>query len=392
MTRALLPDLTTFAVRLRRAGFSVGPGDLADALRAAEEMGLLDFGVLEAAWGVIFARTREQAHAFPVLFRVHFLTPADAPERPRPDLNSPDPASSKAEPTKPPEESAEEMGEDAESLTESSVAGRERSTPGEDAPDEPDEPGQLLQTRLSPHAGQGAPPRLAQGEAALYAEAARALLGGVRLGRSRRRRVGMGGPQVDVRATLQAARRSGGEPLNLRYRLRPPRPPRVVLLLDGSRSMAPYAALLLRYAAALSARSRKVEVYSFSTSLERLTPLLRAGLGASVGESWGGGTRIGENLARLLRQGRAHLRPDTLLVILSDGLDTGEPPQLEGALKKLRARVGGVVWLNPLAVQPGYQPLARGMAAARPHLDVFVGVGGVADLLILPGQVRRALR
>ncbi|WP_161881190.1 VWA domain-containing protein [Deinococcus alpinitundrae] len=386
MRAALLPDLTRFAVRLRRAGFSAGPGDLSDALRAAEGLGLLDFGVLEAAWGVIFARTQAQACVFPLLFRAHFLTPPDAPQP------APDPASNETEPTEPPTESAEDEGEDTESLTATSVAGSERPTPGEDAPDEPDEPGQLLQTRLSPHAGQGTPPRLAPDEAARYAEAARALLGGVRLGRSRRRRVGLRGSQVDVRATLQAARRSGGEPLNLRYRSRPPRPPRVVLLLDGSRSMAPYAALLLRYAAALSARSRKVEVYSFSTSLERLTPQLRAGLAASGGESWGGGTRIGENLARLLRLGRAHLRPDTLLLILSDGLDTGEPLQLAGALKKLRARVGGVVWLNPLAAQIGYLPLARGMAAALPHLDVFAGVDGVEGLLALPAQVRRALR
>jgi len=384
VSAALLPDLTRFAVRLRRAGFSVGPGDLADALRAAEELGLLDFGVLEAAWGVIFARTREQAHAFPLLFRTHFLTPPDVPQP------TPDPASNETEPTEPPDEHTEDA--DTERLNESSVAGSQRPTPGEDVPDEADEPGPLLQTRLSPHAGQGTPPRFAPDEAARYAEAARALLGGVRLGRSRRRRVGLSGPQVDVRATLQAARRSGGEPLNLRYRLRPPRPPRVVLLLDGSRSMAPHAALLLRYAAALSARSRKVEVYSFSTSLERLTPLLRAGLATGSGQSWGGGTRIGENLVQLLRLGRAHLRPDTLLVILSDGLDTGEPTQLAAALKKLRARVGGVVWLNPLAVQHGYQPLARGMAAALPHLDVFAGVDGVAGLLALPTQVRRALR
>ena len=200
------------------------------------------------------------------------------------------------------------------------------------------------------------------------------------------------GQQVDLRATLQAARRSGGEPIGLRYRVRPPRPPRIVLLLDGSRSMAPYAARLLRYAAALSARSRKVEVYAFSTSLTRLTPLLRAGQTIKLGESWGGGTRIGENLARLRRVGRAHLRPDTLLLVLSDGLETGEPQDLAEALRKVRARVGGVVWLNPLAAQAGYQPLARGMAAALPHLDVFTGVGGAGDLLSLPAKVRRALR
>ncbi|WP_181391934.1 VWA domain-containing protein [Deinococcus irradiatisoli] len=372
---AFLPRLLGFAAELRRAGFTVGPAEVADALRAAEGLGLLEYGPLEAAWGVVFARTRDQAQQFPPLFRAYFLDPAAEPR--------PDPAPGPSQEAPGEESGASERG-DAVPL-----AGEQRSAEeGEEA----GEPGQNLHARLSPHAGQGAPLLPGQDETQAYAEAARALLRGVRLGRSRRRRTTVLGRQVDVRATLQAAGRTGGEPLRLRYRARPPRPPRVLLLLDGSRSMAPYAALLLRYAAALSARSRKVEVYSFSTSLVRLTPLLRAGQAAVTGEGWGGGTRIGENLQRLRRAGKAALRPDTLLVVLSDGLETGEPQHLAEALRHLRARVGGVVWLNPLAAQPGYQPLARGMAAALPHLDVFAGVEDVDDLLALPGKVRRALR
>ena len=374
-----LGELTAFCAQLRRAGFTAGPAELADALRSADALGLLDAAVLERAWNLIFSQTREQAAQFPILFRAHFLNLPDvSPPRPEP----------------PPPEKSAEPGEPTE--PEEALASQQELAGGQAQPDqgrdEADTDAHLLQTRLSPHAGQGAPPALVRDEAAAYLEAARALLRGVRLGRSRRFVVGERGVWVDLRATLQAARRTGGEPLKLRYRRPPPRPPRVVLLLDGSRSMAPHAALLLRYAAALIARSRKVEVYSFSTDLTCLTPLLRAGQRIEASQGWGGGTRIGENLTRLLVSGRAHLRPDTLLLILSDGLDTGEPGQLAESLRKIRGRVGGVVWLNPLAGQIGYQPLARGMAAALPHLDIFAGVDGVGDLLALPGRVRRALR
>lgn len=377
MNGTLLPELTAFAARLRRAGFTVGPAEVGEALRAAELLGVLDFGPLEHAWGVIFAHTREQAAVFPVLLRAHFFPGAAQPAAP-PRLDSPEVGEAL------PEAQAPAGLSDV-------VGGASQAAEPQDEPAEGSEAAQRLHTRLSPHAGQGGLPTL-PGDDAVYQQAAGALLRGVRLGRSRRRRSGLLGQQVDLRATLQAARRSGGEPLGLRYRVRPPRPPRVVLLIDGSRSMAPYAAQLLRYAAALSARSRKVKVYAFSTSLTRLTPLLRAGQTITLGESWGGGTRIGENLARLRRVGRAHLRPDTLLLVLSDGLETGEPEALAEALRKVRARVGGVVWLNPLAAQAGYLPLARGMAAALPHLDVFAGVGGAGDLLSLPAKVRRALR
>ncbi|AZI41777.1 VWA domain-containing protein [Deinococcus psychrotolerans] len=377
---ALLPELTAFVAKLRRAGFSAGPSELAGALRAAEALGLLDLAALETAWGIVFARSKEQAELFVPLFRAHFLKP-DLPAPPQSDAVQPQPS----EDDSPPSGDAEPLPAQQQGAAEAEPLSPDVENASEAA--------QWLQTRLSPHAAQGAPPSLS-GDAQLYAQAARALLG-VRLGHSRRFRPTPLGQRIDLRATLQSARQTGGEAIRLRRKGRPPRPPKVVLVLDGSRSMAPYAALLLRYAAALSVRSRSVEVYAFSTSLTRLTPLLRAGQVApamQLGQSWGGGTRIGENLERLLREGKAALRPTTLLLILSDGLDTGEPAQLAGALSKLRRRVGGVIWLNPLAAQDGYQPLARGMAAALPALDVFVGVEDAADLLALPKKVQRALR
>ena len=382
---SLLGSVTTFAALLRRQGFTAGPGEVAEALRAAEVLGLLDAPQLERAWGLIFARSRQQAELFPALFRAHFLQTADAAPRPQPPEIDTDPPPAGEE--TPAGETAQEVAE----TVQNQVIG-----PGDSPDDNSADDGPMLHTRLSPHAGQGAPPTVPPGEAQRFTEAAQALLRGVRLSHSRRYRRSTQGRRVDVRATLQAARRSGGEPLRLHYRARLPRPPRVVLLLDGSRSMTPYSALLLRYASALSVRSRKVEVYTFSTELARYTPTLRASQQPGSqriesGASWGGGTRIGENLERLAVLGRAHLRPDTLLLILSDGLDTGEPQQLAQALARLRRGVGGVVWLNPLAAQAGYLPLARGMAAALPHLNVFAGLEGVDDLLSLPVKVRQAL-
>jgi uncharacterized protein with von Willebrand factor type A (vWA) domain len=137
-----------------------------------------------------------------------------------------------------------------------------------------------------------------------------------------------------------------------------------------------------------------VEVYAFSTGLIRLTPTLRGTRpgGAlhlpDLGDAWGGGTRIGENLLRLAREERARVTRDTVVLILSDGLDTGEPETLTRALRDLKARAGLLVWLSPLAALPGYQPVQRAVAAALPHLDAFLPAGSVRDLHALGRRLR----
>ena len=209
------------------------------------------------------------------------------------------------------------------------------------------------------------------------------------------------GQRFDLRRTLRASLRTGGDPVSVRYQGHPRRAPRFLIVLDGSRSMAPHAALLLRYAAALmlqSGGSRRVEVYSFSTGLIRLTPLLRHSLTQrrawnlklpDLGEGWGGGTRIGDNLLKLTQGERARLTPDTVTLVLSDGLDTGEPQLLARAVRELSRLSGRLIWLNPLAGIPGYLPIARGMAAALPYLDVFAAADDVQALEQLPGKLKR---
>jgi uncharacterized protein with von Willebrand factor type A (vWA) domain len=164
-----------------------------------------------------------------------------------------------------------------------------------------------------------------------------------------------------------------------------------VLLLDVSGSMELYTLLLLRFAYALQRRFRKSTTFVFSTRLAEVTQALRrrrleSALQAVAGMrlGWQGGTRIGDCLAGFVRGHAARLlRQDTVFVVFSDGLDLSEPEQLAGALMDVRRRGCKVVWLNPLLGIEGYEPIARGMAAALPLVDVFAAAHDLESLLAL---------
>ncbi len=213
-----------------------------------------------------------------------------------------------------------------------------------------------------------------------------------RLGR-RTRPVRTGGTHVDLPRTLRASLRTGGEPIAIARRgpVRVPRP--LVLLLDVSGSMAPYARMLMQYAQAASAARRQVEVFAFGTRLTRITGELRgrdpdaalARASAAI-EDWSGGTRIGASLGELSRTHGRRLGRGAVVVLLSDGWDRGEPELLAAEMARLRRSTHRTIWLNPLKASPGYEPLARGMAAALPHTDHFLAgnsLRGVAELAAL---------
>ena len=403
--------LSTFASRLRGLGLTAGPGETAAAARALETLPLLSLTEIRDALRMILTAHQREQPTFDAAFREHFLRPAENQEHMQPSgvnkppSGAPPPAQSPEQEQRAPDAPASEPPPDPEAEP-AGLAGR-KGQARTDLPPELEE-AQPLRTRLSPHAGRSEGAQGYGGELEQLLAAASALIRGLRLGRSRRWKPAPSGSRFDVRRTLHAALRTAGDPVSPRYQAHPLRSPRFLIVLDGSRSMAPYSALLLRYAAALMLRTRRagaVEVYSFSTTLTRLTPLLRhslerarftpGSLGAwtldlpDLGEAWGGGTRIGENLLRLSQDERARLSPGTVTLILSDGLDTGEPALLARAARELRRRSGRLIWLNPLAGMPGYLPLARGMAAALPHLDVFAAAGGVAELEALPARLAR---
>ena len=184
----------------------------------------------------------------------------------------------------------------------------------------------------------------------------------------------------DLRRTVRAALRTEGEALRRHYRTPATRHRRLVLLLDVSGSMEPYARALLRFVQAAVAGRRRVEAFALGTRLTRITRelgsrdpdiALRQAAGRVV--DWSGGTRLGDGLRRFNDDwGIRGMARGAVVVILSDGWDRGEPEELAEQMQRLSRVAHRVVWVNPLKVTPGYAPLARGMAAALPYVDRFV--------------------
>ncbi len=206
--------------------------------------------------------------------------------------------------------------------------------------------------------------------------------------RSRRLVPTRGRGRVDPRRSFRAAVATDGEFLRLARRARPVEEPRLVVLCDTSGSMDPHTRFLLTFLLALKKAARRTELFAFNTSLVRLTPWITADrLGATLARlsagvpGWSGGTRIGESLAEFVERHRDEMvGPRTVVVIVSDGLDRGDTDALERAMRAIRARARRVVWLNPLAGDPRYEPTARGMRAALPFLDVLAPAHNLESL------------
>jgi uncharacterized protein len=195
------------------------------------------------------------------------------------------------------------------------------------------------------------------------------------------------GHTPDLRGTVQSSLRTAGEPVHRRWRAPTQRPRQLVLVCDVSGSMAPYSRMLLQYMQASVAARRRVEAFAFGTRLTRITHELtgrdpdRALERATAAVSdMSGGTRIGEALSTLNRAHGRRLGRGSVVVILSDGWDRGDPDQLREEMARLRRAAFKLVWLNPLAAHPDYEPLTRGMQAAVPHTDRLLAGNSIASL------------
>jgi uncharacterized protein with von Willebrand factor type A (vWA) domain len=199
----------------------------------------------------------------------------------------------------------------------------------------------------------------------------------------RRRR----GHQPDLRRVLRASLRTGGEPIHRHWRAPRRRPRPVVLVCDVSGSMTPYARMLLQYVQASVAARRRVEAFAFGTRLTRITNELEgrdhdralARAAAAVAD-FSGGTRIGAALAELNRIHGRRIGRGAVIVVLSDGWDRGDPELLGVEMARLRRSAHRLVWLNPLAAHPDFEPLTRGMRAAVPHTDELLAGNSLASL------------
>lgn len=203
------------------------------------------------------------------------------------------------------------------------------------------------------------------------------------------------GERIDLRRLARLSLKTGGDPIELAYRTRKLRRTKLVVLCDVSGSMDLYSRFLLQFLFAMQRAFARVETFAFSTRLVQITESLRResyrdaldALAAHPDWSGGGGTKIGASLAAFVAGWSRLLDRRTIVIILSDGWDTGDPAVLASALRVIRQRAGRVVWLNPLLGSPMYRPDTRGMQAALPYVDVFAPVHDLASLEALAAHL-----
>ena len=202
---------------------------------------------------------------------------------------------------------------------------------------------------------------------------------------------------VDLRATIRRSVARGGEPIDLKFRRRKAKPLRLVALLDASGSMELYVSVFTRFLHAVSQTFRESEAYLFHTRLSHVSTALRERhpqraldrlslMAAGVG----GGTKIGDCLAEFNRShAKRAIHSRTCVMIFSDGYDTGEPDRLAAAMRDLRRRCRRIVWLDPLTGREGFAPVARGLIAAMPFIDLFAPAHNLASLAALEPYLAR---
>ena len=208
---------------------------------------------------------------------------------------------------------------------------------------------------------------------------------------SRRKKIGRKGNTVDPRWTMRKSMKYGGEIVELVLRKRRIKKTKVVLLCDVSGSMDCYSRFLIQFMYGLQNELWGVETFVFSTSLSRITHLIRTkDIGNALEKisgsilGWSGGTNIGRSLHTFNRNfAPSMVTHRSVVVIISDGWDRGDVGLLEGEMRDLKRRCKKIIWLNPLLASDNYEPLCKGMQAALPYLDLFLSVHNVNSLIAL---------
>lgn len=357
---------------LRANGFAVGGGEAQEVLRTAQRVGVLDAAVLRWSLRALLCGRCDEWRRFDGLFDAWFLPPN---RWAAPQVRAAEAQAAGA--------AGDAGGRQGQGREQGREPGRRDAASAQEL---------LARTDFRDLAARGQ----ALDIEALMRRFARRLKR-LRLRREARARAGR---HLDLPATIRRSVASGGTPLHLAFRDRRRVRPRLVLLLDVSRSMADYSFFYLRLARALAGELADVHSFIFHTSVTAVSEALRdpdpwraQERLHLLAQGWGGGTRIGESLAQFNREHAPRLvHARTAVLILSDGYDTGEPGRLAQALAQLRRRARRIVWLNPLCGRPGYAPVSAGMQAALPHLDLLAPGADLASVAAVLPDLVEALR
>ncbi|MBI1846294.1 MAG: VWA domain-containing protein [Candidatus Rokubacteria bacterium] len=370
--RGLSAAMVRFGALLRQRGLPVTPGQVTDGARALDVLDLSDRDEIYLGLRTVFVSQPEDVPTFDLCFDAFWRLRAE-PEEGIPGLIAIPPS-------------------DAGDAPQIAAGGQKRDTLALDTWSDEDDEGEDAGEPLGVPGVSDREAIVAQDFSTFSADQLDEVLKltiliARRLARrlSRRRRPARRRGRLDLRRTFRA-NLSRGEIIDLRYRQRKRRKIRLVLLCDVSGSMDLYSRFLLQFLFALQNVFGRVETFTFSTRLTRVTEYLRGRSYRRVlrqltdVRDWSGGTRIGESLGQFNREWSHLMDRRTIVILLSDGWDTGEPEVLAAELMRIRRRAGRLIWLNPLLGNPSYEPLTRGMAAALPLVHVFAPAHNLAAL------------
>jgi uncharacterized protein with von Willebrand factor type A (vWA) domain len=399
--RRLLNEAVGFGRSLRAARLSIDLGAAVDFARALTLVDIGDREQVRAAGAAVFVRRRDDRQVYDAAFdrwwrRRARRLPDDfkPPMLPRDD----EIGEEQDTPGAAPPDTGQERGQ---------MAPDEHGTPMPASEDEGNDEAPIEGVVISPDA-------YSQGEVLRHREFDRMTPGELREAerlvdlliprlerrRTRRYELHSHGRRLAPRAMFRRNLATGGHLVTWVWRRQIREPRSLVVICDISGSMERHSRLLLRFVQALSAASEvRAESFVFGTRLTRVTRLLRdrdrdralARVSESVND-WAGGTRIGESFRTFNQQwARRTLRTSGIVIVVSDGWDRGDPALVASETARLRRNCHRLVWLNPLAGTPGYQPLAGGMRAAFPYIDDFLPAGTVASLERL-GEILGGIR
>ena len=393
---ALTARVAGFVAHLRLNDFAVGPAETAAALDLLAGIDGCDPREVRLGFKSLLAGRKEEWERFDDLFEAYWhgrgRLRRRSPTSSR-DPRSPSRPSLWLRHLPPPPAGIGERAELPDAGGEGGAGGRDEGD------DEAGGRGRLVPSRRSSLARKDLrhvadPAELAEAER-IAGDLARAMRHRV----SRRYRNASRAPRLDLRRTVRRNLGRGGEPIDLVRRRRRDRPVRIVVLLDVSGSMEQYSRFFLQFVKGLVGSWVESDAYVFHTRLVRVTGALRdrdpiraMSRLSLLAQGFGGGTRIAGSLGVFNdRYARTALNRRSVVMILSDGYDTGDASarSMSREMRRLRGRARRIVWLNPLLGWRGYEPVARAMAAALPHVDRFAAAHTLEALAALEGELSR---
>ena len=369
----LVRRIVGFLRMLRNNGFAVGVGETLDATRVALECGPADAAGLRWGMRALLCSCRTDWQRFDGLFDAYWRD-FGVKKKARPSGRKFEGRDADADACPNPTALAE-MGKDGVDGGDAAGDGRDRrgasAAQANNATD--------LRHLADPH------------EIARMQDMAERLAARMRYRLTRREKLRHHGRRLDLRNTIHGSVPYGGTPLRLVFRRRRTKPLRLVLILDASGSMGLYTSFFVRFIRGIVDKFRETEAFVFHTRLIHVSPALRERDLERALESlsvlsagWGGGTRIGDSLRTFNDHHAANvLNSRSVVIIMSDGYDTGAPGELAEEMRRLKQRARRVVWLNPLIGWEGYEPLAAGMSSALPYVDLFAPAHNLESLMAL---------